>query len=138
MRKETIVLLDSGSQITAISEDFYKELPTQERLSSLPVSNLYVTTAIGKKSTTIKKQIWLDIELGGRILSCPFLVIPFLTSSVILGNDWMLRHEVILNYKSQTIKSRESSFRTRRWCSGEVLLRLFCVREKTGEHLFMW
>ena len=138
MRKETIVLLDSGSQITAISEDFYKELSTQERLSSLPVSNLYVTTAIGKKSTTIKKQIWLEIELGGRILSCPFLVIPFLTSTVILGNDWMLRHEVILNYKSQTIEVAGTLLSDSTVVFGRGASEtLLCSRKDTGTFVYV-
>ena len=33
-----------------------------------------------------------------------FLVVPYLTSHVILGNDWMSRNEVILNYKDYSIE----------------------------------
>lgn len=102
--QDRTILLDSGSQVTAISEDFYRELSSKKRLSILPVSNLFVTTAIGKKSTTIKHQVWLDINLEGRDLSFPFLIIPFLTSTVILGNDWMSRNNVVLDYKNSKIE----------------------------------
>lgn len=33
-----------------------------------------------------------------------FLVIPFLTSDIILGNDWLLRYNGIINYKQNSIE----------------------------------
>lgn len=102
--KERIILLDSGSQITTISDDFYKELSRKQSLKTLPVANLYVTTAIGKKSTTIKQQVRIDVEIVGIKIGFPFLIIPYLTSTIILGNNWMLRNKVILNYKNNTVE----------------------------------
>lgn len=98
------ILLDSGSQVSAISEDFYKEIVAKKNFSILPVSNLYVTTAIGKKTTTIKHQAYLEVEIAGMRLGYSFLIIPYLTSTVILGTDWMSRNEVILNYKNYTVE----------------------------------
>lgn len=77
MGKPMLILLDSGSQVTAISEDFYKQLTSQNKLSTLPVSNLYVTTAIGKKTTTIKYQAFLEIKIESRKSNYPFLVVPY-------------------------------------------------------------
>ena len=102
--KEIMSLLDSGSQITAVSEEFFKRLWERNELKILPVSNLFVTTAIGKKSTTIKQQVWLEVEIEGRSMGYPFLVIPYLTSTIILGNDWMSRNEVVLNYKNKVVE----------------------------------
>lgn len=102
--KEIMILLDSGSQIPAISHDFYKGLTSRAPFNTLPVSNVSVTTAIGKKSTTVKQQVCLDVEIEGKVLGFTVLLIPFLTSTVILGNDWMIKNELILNYKNNTIE----------------------------------
>lgn len=50
-------LLDTGSQITAISEEFAKYLSLHGKLDELLVSNIVIYTAIGRKDTTIKKQV---------------------------------------------------------------------------------
>lgn len=85
-----LALIDSGSQITAISEEIYKYLLLHGKLTELPVSNVILFTAIGKKSTTIKKQILCEIEIGGQIIQSRFLIVPYLISQLILGNDRLL------------------------------------------------
>lgn len=93
-----MALIDTGSQITAISEKKYKQIIAHTRVDILPVSNLSVTTAIEKKSTAVKHQIRLIIELDGRIIDSVFYVIPYLTSEIILGHDWMVKNNVIIDY----------------------------------------
>lgn len=92
-------LIDSGSQITAISEEFYNYLLLHGKLTELPVSNVMLFTAIGKKSTTIKKQILCDVNIDGQNIGTSFLVVPHLSSQIILGNDWLLQNKVIINYE---------------------------------------
>lgn len=103
--KKTI-LLDSGSQISAISEDYYRKLNSKKEMSILPISNVLVSTAVSKKTTTIKYQVFLIIEIEGMKIHYPFLNIPGLTSSLIVGNDWTDRNETILNYKAHNIEVR--------------------------------
>ena len=43
------MLLDSGSQITCISETFFKYLNEIAKMSVFPVSNVMVSPAFGKK-----------------------------------------------------------------------------------------
>lgn len=97
-------LIDSGSQITAISEHFYNEIKSYNKFLELPVSNIMVTTAIGKKSTSIKKQIMLELEINKCIVSHIFLIIPFLTSKIILGNDFHLSNGLIIDYWNKQIR----------------------------------
>ena len=66
---DTCALIDSGSQISAISEDFYHKLKKSKNLNVMPVSNVTVSTAIGKKSTNIRWQIFLEIEIGYHKIS---------------------------------------------------------------------
>ena len=50
-------LLDSGSQVTAISEEFYNKLKSQNnKMLEMPVSNVLVSTAIGKKVQWLKNK----------------------------------------------------------------------------------
>lgn len=56
-------LIDTGSQITAISEEFYNYLSQHEPGNELPVSNVVLFTAIGRKSTIIRKQVAYNIFL---------------------------------------------------------------------------
>lgn len=97
-------LLDTGSQVSAVSESFYRQLIRQNQVKELPVANLVVSTAIGKKATSIKRQIFIQIIIEDIILEDPFLVIPYLTSEIIFGNDWLLRNNGIINYKQNYIE----------------------------------
>lgn len=81
------VLVDTGSQITCISEEFYLKLKRLYNLNELLVSNIYVSSAIGKKTTTVKRQILFDAFIGNIRCRNVFLVVPYLTSDGILGND---------------------------------------------------
>ena len=85
--KKVWALVDSGSYITCISEDFYKELVTQNRFKELPVTNTVVSVAIGKKAVVIKRQIWIEFQIEGYAGAHSFLVIPHLISQMILGDD---------------------------------------------------
>ena len=100
-------LLDTGSQVTAMSEKFYEKLKSKRKLLEMPVSNILVSTAIGKKSTSVKKQILVEFEIDGFKGSQVCIIIPYLSSEVILGNDWNLKNGIIINYNSQSIQIRD-------------------------------
>lgn len=100
-------LIDTGSQITAVSEDFYKYITLHGKVTELPVSNLSLFTAIGKNPTTIKKQIMVEIAIGDKKYSTGFLVVSKLSNSIILGNDWFLTNNVIIDYKNCGIAINE-------------------------------
>ena len=100
-------LLDTGSQVTCISEVFYTYICERLPVTELPVTNMVVTTAIGKKSTSVKKQILLEITFGDLSVSSPFLIIPYLTSPMILGSDWFYTNRVVVDYDKMTFKVRD-------------------------------
>ena len=97
-------LLDTGSQITAMSESFYEKLKEKYKLNVLPVSNIFVSTAIGQKNTTIKKHILVDFQIDEFTSSFVFVVIPHLSCDIILGNDWNLKNGTVIDYKNTTIQ----------------------------------
>lgn len=98
---EVWALVDLGSHITCISEKFYKEIISEKSVEELPVANLLVSVAVGKKAVAIKRQIWLD----------------YLTSHMILGYDWHWKSGLNLDYingkikiKNQTISDKSVRF----------------------------
>lgn len=77
---EVRALIDTGSQVTCIAEEFYKKLLTIGALLEMPMSNIYVTTAVTQKKTAVKRQIMSLVIIEQQSLSDVFLVIPFLSS----------------------------------------------------------
>nr|AKD28118.1 pol polyprotein [Glypta fumiferanae] len=65
-----------------------------------------VSTAIGKKATSISRQVLIQTIIEGKSIEYPFLVVPYLTSDVILGHDWLSRNRVIINYDEGTVTIR--------------------------------
>lgn len=53
---EIAVLVDCGSEVTAVSEIFYDQLKSKYKIVELPVSNLTVNVAVGNKTTTINAK----------------------------------------------------------------------------------
>lgn len=105
-QQRMLALLDTGSQVTAVFENFYRTLLSHKEVRELPVSNLMVSTAVGKKATPIKRHILIEIEIDNMRIENSFLVIPHLTSDMILGNDWMSRNDAIIDYKTTSIEIR--------------------------------
>ena len=104
-----LALIDSGSQVTAISEILYERLKEDKKLLELPIANVTVSTAIGKKMTNVKKQISVKIEICDCTLSATMLVIPFLSSNVVLGNDFLLRNGIVIDYWYKRIKIKNET-----------------------------
>ena len=99
----TSALVDTGSQVTCISEQYYKYISLHGKFTELPVSGVSLFTAVGRRPTTIKKQISLEVEIGNIRLPTNFLVVPGLSNQIILGNDWLLRNGVRVDYKEFSV-----------------------------------
>ena len=96
-------LVDTGSQVTRISEEFHDYLMQHGDILELPVTNCILLTAIGKKPTRIKKQVLLNIRIGTCEKLVTFLVVPGLSNKIIFGNNCLLDDEVILDFKNRKI-----------------------------------
>ena len=94
--KKIYALLDTGSQVTYMAKNLYHQIRQKLVIHKFPVSNTYITPAVGNKSTAVKRQIRVKFLVNDRFLISNFLIIPYLTTSVILGNDWFHRHGFII------------------------------------------
>lgn len=104
---EVPILVDSGSEVTVISEAFYNNLKINSQLVELPVNNVTVNVAVGNKSTTIRRQVQLSLEIDNEKMIFPFLVVPGLSTNALVGIDWMLRFKCVIDVANQRIKLGE-------------------------------
>lgn len=65
------MLLDSGSEVTCISEQLYKDLRQNNNFLEMPVANVAIHGAVSSKQTTVKKQSQLIIRIGSQEVRFP-------------------------------------------------------------------
>ena len=85
---ETFALVDSGSEITCISQEFFESNKKAfENCAILPITGKNIRVAIGDKSIHIKKQILCKFELAQQKEDLIFIIIPALNRDCIIGYD---------------------------------------------------
>lgn len=97
------VLIDSGSQCSAISELFYLKLKNTMHLPVLPVSNTSISLAVGSSKQRIKQQALVTINILGFNFEIPCLIIPNLNKDLLLGCDWLAHNKVEINFHAMVI-----------------------------------
>ncbi|XP_023248187.1 uncharacterized protein LOC111643991 [Copidosoma floridanum] len=104
---KVMALLDSGSEISCISEAFY-ETNKQElgRLPTLPLTGKYIKVATGQRSCKIKKQIFIPTAFGDHKVSLTYVVVPKLTREVIIGFDAFKELDIIINSAKMDVTLR--------------------------------
>ena len=96
-------LLDTGSQVTAISEEWYDKQPTLKTCPTLPITGKYIIGAVGAKSARIKRQIFAEIGLQSFKMQSPVLIIPGLNNQCILGIDVLREMKAKIDLKLNII-----------------------------------
>lgn len=56
-------LIDTGSQITCISEALYVRIRNKVAIRELPVSNIQIMSAVTRKCTQVRKQVFLEMTI---------------------------------------------------------------------------
>lgn len=99
-------LLDSGASVSAISEQLFQilsnDLP-QTEIPCFPLTGILLTTALSNKSVKIKSQIYLNFSIDDHETSGIFLIVPQLSTPLILGTDWLLDNGVTIDYNTKVI-----------------------------------
>ena len=102
--RKIMVLIDSGSEITCISKEFYTEIQRENQIQVLPVSNLTVYVAVGKKNVRVTEKVYLTMLIWKLEISHSFIVVPGLSTEVIVGADWLKKHGGIINFKDEVLE----------------------------------
>lgn len=100
-------LIDTGSQITCMNEDYFYNFISKlkgVKVDALPVLNLYVTSAINKRSKPIRKQIILLVNVSDKIqTTIHAYLVPELTQNFIIGMDLLEQLNAFVNIAEQTL-----------------------------------
>ena len=85
---EVKALIDTGSEITCISEEFYyANAQAFKTRPMLPISGKFIKGATGAKSSRLKLQVLLTVEISNLKLDIIFIVVPKLVKPCIIGYD---------------------------------------------------
>ncbi|CAI6343011.1 unnamed protein product [Macrosiphum euphorbiae] len=99
-------LLDSGASVSAVSEELYQNLisdPSQNKIPLFPLNGILLTTALNNKSIKLKSQIYLNFSIQNYETFGIFLVVPHLSTPLILGTDWLVENGVTIDYSTKEI-----------------------------------
>ena len=91
------VLIDSGNQLSTISENALQRLGENKNIRN---TNIQMTTAQGS-TFTVKGKINLELQIGEKDYECDLVVTPILFTGVdiILGNDFFSQyHTKLITY----------------------------------------
>ena len=97
-------LIDTGSEISCISEEFY--LRHKEILATrptLPISGKIIKKATGEKSTRLKTQVLLSTKISTLETKLIFIVVPKLVKNCILGYDSQNALNMLINTSKEEI-----------------------------------
>lgn len=97
-------LIDSGSQITGVSEKFLEKILSQGKIvPKLPTKCTSVMGVVGKKAIIIKEQVFLACKMGNCCFEYCFLVIPGLAREVIFGCDFLRDFKMVINLTDNVV-----------------------------------
>lgn len=101
-------LLDTGSQVTAISSDLYETIMNQTgSLPEVPTPSMQIQGAFGSKSEKVNTLKIVTIELGTIQVDTPVVVLKRLPYSMILGHDWLERMKAVITCGPEKVLSVE-------------------------------
>jgi hypothetical protein len=97
-------IIDSGSEVNIISEKAFEEINKGNQLIPiLPVENIVLVTAIGRRSTKLKKQVLLEFMIGEDTFEGVFMVSSQLNNDAIIGCQLLKEYDITLHFGKNTI-----------------------------------
>lgn len=114
--EKVLCLLDTGCDISCISEDFWENIKGRsDKIPLLPIKPIQIRGAIGQKSAKVQQMILLPVNIQGEDIDTHFLIVPNLIRPVIIGFDWLVKHGILLNLHGpekgiRIIKNNKSIF----------------------------
>ena len=94
-------LIDSGCTHIGIDEQLVKD----KRIQMKPINfSFEVFNTDGTKNREVTKVISLEIEVNGHIEQLEAIVMDLNGMDMFLGHDWLVKHNLEVNWKNRTIK----------------------------------
>ena len=84
---DVVALIDSGSEISAISTELLNKIKLQYDIPILPVVGISILGALGKRSKKITQQAIIKIKMDDFECDVVCLIVQDLVRDLILGTD---------------------------------------------------
>ena len=102
---EVSALIDSGSQINGVSEEFYRtHLKNQPGVLILPISNVFLRLANGVKSKRIGPRVQTVITICEQNIVFECFVVPGLILPLMIGNEFSFKHQSKLCWEKRSYR----------------------------------
>lgn len=99
------LLVDTGATVSVLTKEIVEKiLKKNNKTPVLPVSNVQISNAIGKKICRISKQIFCRCRIGSSDIYANFIQIENLNEKGIIGADVLNQYNAEINFNNQTIK----------------------------------
>jgi hypothetical protein len=93
-------ILDTGSEINLLAGSVYEKLITLGAdVPTLPLEDVTLVIAFGKKSNRIKKQAMVEYAIGCDFFESNFFISPQLINDAILGCKFLKEYGITLDFK---------------------------------------
>ena len=99
-------LIDSGAGTSCMSQKVMHRLNAWLEPIT-PGKPMRVCAADGRP-LLVKGSTLVDIELGGNIVTCSFLVLKDLPQGIILGTDFLRANNALVDFENQVVKFQNS------------------------------
>lgn len=103
-------LIDTGSEVSAISDDLFRELVgTDPNTPVLPIRKSFLLCANKRKSNPITKQALLTMICQEYKFEVACLVVNNLVRPIILGTDWLSENNIIIDFRNRELRFESES-----------------------------
>jgi transposase InsO family protein len=100
----TVALLDTGSEVSCISEEVWANLTsTGRKPPTLPVTSIHLRGAIGQRSCQVVIQCYLEIIIEEHAYPVVALVVKNLIKPAILGADWLHEQRAVIDFDDNQV-----------------------------------
>jgi hypothetical protein len=100
----TSAILDSGCELTLVSEELYNKIRQQgNQYLDLPAQHLTLLSAFNDKSRRIKRQAMLPIEIGTMTIDHVTLICPQLLTQAVLGVDLFSCYDAVISFPERCL-----------------------------------
>lgn len=96
-------ILDSGSEVNLLAQSIYNKLiHSGMDIPTLPLENVILVTAFGKRSNSVKKQAMVEFHIEKDLFEVNFFVSPQLVIDAIQGFQFMKENCISLNFEKES------------------------------------
>jgi hypothetical protein len=96
-------IVDSGSEVNLLSERVYEQLTKMGlEIPVLPVENVILVTAFGKRSKRIRRQALLEFSISHDVFETTFMISAQLANDAIIGSQFLKEYGFRINFDAET------------------------------------